>query len=274
MTCEQFRERLTAFSLGELEPNEAGAAREHVAHCSACASSALLDRQLTALVRASAVPAPAEVRDEIMAALRREASQAEAVHSETAPGDAAGEKAVRGGRRRGRRRHWLALGAAAGLAGALLAATVLIVPAPQRSSALAAAWGAYRSESVMLRSDATTQQRLAAVLGPAAQTPDLGSLGLHVRAAGSRMLADHLAAVTEYRDAGGRRVTLIRWKGALPEMAGASSEVEEGQPEAARWGRTGSIWWRAHGIVYCLIGGVDQHTLYEVTDKLQSREDW
>jgi anti-sigma factor RsiW len=276
MTCEQFRERLTAFSLGELEPNEVDAAREHVTHCSACASSALLDRQLTALVRASAVPAPAEVRAEIMAALRREAAQAEPVGS-----GATRERAVRGQRRRGRGqrrrgrgRHWLALGAAAGLAGALLAATVLIVPAPQRSSALAAAWSAYRSESVMLRQDATTQKRLAAVLGPAAQTPDLGSLGLHVRAAGSRMLADHLAAVTEYRDAAGRRVTLIRWKGSLPEMPGASGEPQEGQLEAARWDRTGSIWWHAHGIVYCLIGGVDQHTLYEVTEKLQSLEDW
>jgi anti-sigma factor RsiW len=269
MTCEQFRERLTAFSLGELEPDEAGAAREHVAHCSACASSALLDRQLTALVRASAVPAPAEVRAQVMAALRREASQAETVGSRVTR-----ERAVRSKRRRGRARHWLALGAAAGLAGAMLAATVLIVPAPQRSSALAAAWSAYRSESVMLRQDATIQKRLAAVLGPAAQTPDLGGLGLHVRAAGSRMLADHLAAVTEYRDAAGRRVTLIRWKGSLPEMPGASSEPQEGQLEAARWDRTGSIWWHAHGIVYCLIGGVDQHTLYEVTDRLQSLEYW
>src|SRR5919197_275512 len=56
MTCEDFRSRLTAFSLGELDPSEAEAAREHVGHCSACASATLLDRQLTALLL---VPAPA-----------------------------------------------------------------------------------------------------------------------------------------------------------------------------------------------------------------------
>jgi anti-sigma factor RsiW len=254
MTCEQFRERLTAFSLGELDPREAAAARQHVAHCSDCASSALLDRQLTALVRSSAVPTPPEVRGQIMAALRREA--------------------VGGAARRGRRRHWLALGAAAGLAGALLAAVVLVVPAPRQSSALEAAWRAYRGEPVMLRWDTSTQKRLTAVLGPAAQTPDLGSLGFHVRATGSLMLAGHLAAVTEYRDRASRRVTLMRWKGGLPPVAGPTGAAPEAQLEAARWDQTGSIWWHAHGIVYCLIGGVDQPTLYQMTDRLQGLEDW
>jgi hypothetical protein len=253
MTCEQFRERLTAFSLGELEPNEAVTAREHVSHCSDCASSALLDRQLTALVRSSAVYAPPEVRARVIAALRSEGGRVEA--------------------RRSRRRHWLSLGAAAGLAGALLAATILVVPAPQQSGTLAAAWSAYRSESQMLRWDLPTQQRLTAVLGPAAETPDLGAYGLHVQAVGSRTLADHLAAVTEYRDRSNRRVTLMRWKGGLPAMIGATGG-KEGQIEAARWNQTGSIWWRAHGIVYCLIGGVDQTTLYRVSDHLMSLNDW
>lgn len=254
MTCEQFRERLTAFSLGELDPHEAVAARQHVAHCSGCASSALLDRQLTALVRSSAVPTPPEVRSQIMAALRREAA--------------------RDADRRGRRRHWLALGAAAGLAGALLAAVVLVVPAPQRSSTLEAAWRTYRADSLTLRWDTSTQQRLTAVLGPAAQTPDLGSLGFHVKATGSRMLAGHLAAVTEYRDRAGQRITLMRWKGSLPPEAGPSGAAREGELEAARWDQTGSIWWHAHGIVYCLIGGVDQPTLYQVSDRLQGLEGW
>jgi anti-sigma factor (TIGR02949 family) len=253
MTCEQFRERLTAFSLGELEPHEAVTAREHVSHCSGCASSALLDRQLTALVRSSAVHAPPELRARVMAALRSQSSRAEA--------------------RRGRRRHWLSLGAAAGLAGALLAATILLVPAPQRSGTIEAAWAAYRTESLMLRWDRSTQQRLTAVLGRAAETPDLGNYGLHVQAAGSRTLADHLAAVTEYRDRSGRRVTLIRWKGSLPEMTGAT-DAREGQLQSARWNQTGSIWWRAHGIVYCLIGGVDQTTLNRVSDHLTSLQDW
>ncbi len=256
MTCETFRERLTAFSLGELEPHEALAAREHVAHCSACASSALLDRQLTALVRSSAVPTPPVARDQVMAALRRAAGAEQG--------------------RRGRRRHWLALGAAAGLAGALLAATILVVPVPQQSSALEAAWVAYRTEPVMLHWDASTERRLLAVLGPAAETPDLGHLGFHIEATGSRTLANHLAAVTEYRDEAGRRVTLIRWKGDLPETPetkGMSAVAGNAELEAARWNQVGSVWWRAHGVVYCLIGDVNQRMLDAATDYLRGLED-
>jgi anti-sigma factor RsiW len=257
MTCEQFRERLTAFSLGELETHEAVSAREHVSHCSECASSALMDRQLTALVRSSAVFTPPEVRAHIMDALREEAAGATSL-----------------GRRRGRRRHWLALGAAAGLTGALLAASILVVPAPRQDSALEAAWTAYRQEPLMLSWDTSTQRRLTAVLGPSADTPDLGTEGLHVRATGARMLAGHLAAVAEYRTSSGRRVTLIRFKGSLPPMSGAGAAPGAGQLEAARWDKIGSIWWQAHGVVYCLIGNVDQPTLYHITDRLRSLEDW
>ena len=57
MTCEDFQLRLTAFSLGELEQSELPAARDHIAACDRCASRVLLDRQLTALLRAAAVPA-------------------------------------------------------------------------------------------------------------------------------------------------------------------------------------------------------------------------
>ncbi len=253
MTCEQFQDRLTAFSLGELEPHEAVSAREHVARCSACASRALLDRQLTSLVRATAVPAPRAVRSGIMAALR---SQARAPD------------------RSERRRHWLSLAAAAGLAASVLAATLLLVPAPDRSSPLAAAWAAYRAEPVMARWDGSTRSRLAAVLGPAAQTPDLGDFGLRVQATGGRVLADHVAAVTEYRYSDARRVTLIRWKGDLPAVAGARPPTTESAVEAARWGPVGSIWWRTHGTVFCLIGDIDQRTLYQVTDHIQAAEGW
>jgi anti-sigma factor RsiW len=251
MTCEQFQDRLTAFSLGELEPQEAVAAREHVARCSACASRALLDRQLTSLVRSTAVATPQATRSRIMAALRAEAGT---------PGQ------------RDRRRHWLSLGAAAGLAAAVLAAAMLLVPAPARSSPLTAAWVAYRTQPLMTRWDGSTQGRLTAVLGPAADTPDLGAFGYRVEGAGGRMLAGHLAAVTEYRDTAGRRMTFIRWKGDLPEMASARGPAREPGVAAARWGPIGSIWWSSHGIVYCLIGGVDQQVLYRVTEHLQGAE--
>ena len=62
MTCDDFQLRLTAYGLGELEQDELQAARDHVAGCDDCASRALLDRQLTALLRGSAVPAPEETR--------------------------------------------------------------------------------------------------------------------------------------------------------------------------------------------------------------------
>jgi Putative zinc-finger len=248
MTCEQFQDRLTAFSLGELEPHEAVAAREHVARCSGCASRALLDRQLTALVRSTAVPTPDTVRARIMSALRAEA---------------------RGSGQRGRRRHWLSLGAAASLAAAILAAAMLLVPAPAPASPLTAAWTAYRTQPLMGHWDSSTQARLTAVLGPAAETPNLGHYGFRVVGGGGRMLAGHLAAVTEYRDMAGHRVTFIRWRGDLPQMANARGPGNEGV-DAARWGSIGSIWWSGHGIVYCLIGGVDQRLLYQVTEHLRS----
>ena len=249
MTCEQFQDRLTAFSLGELEPHEAVAAREHVARCSGCASRALLDRQLTSLVRSTAVPTPDTVRVRIMSALRDEA---------------------RGHGQRNRRRHWLSLGAAAGLAAAMLAAALLLVPAPAPASPLTAAWTAYRTQPLMTQWDSSTQARLTAVLGPAAETPNLTSFGYRVQGAGGRMLAGHVAAVTEYRDMAGHRMTLIRWKGDLPEMASARGPTSDPGVDAARWGSIGSIWWSSHGIVYCLIGGVQQQLLYRVTEHLQS----
>ncbi|HEX2372409.1 MAG TPA: hypothetical protein VHO93_00380, partial [Actinomycetota bacterium] len=70
MTCDDFQLRLTAFGLGELDQAEVPAARDHVAACDHCASRVLLDRQLTALLRASAVPAPEATRAAVLAAVR------------------------------------------------------------------------------------------------------------------------------------------------------------------------------------------------------------
>jgi anti-sigma factor RsiW len=249
MTCEEFRSRLTAFSLGELEAGEAEAAREHVGHCSACASAVLLDRQLTALLRSSAVPAPRALRNQVRAALRAEAAQRRAG---------------------GRRRHWLAFGSATGLAAAVIAAALLLVPAPARSSPLAAAWTAYRSEA-RIRWAAPTGQvasRLNAVLGPAARTPDLSAFGLHPHGWGARDLAGHLAAVAEYRSDSGRRVALIRWRGQLPRTIGAAAETGQ-DVETVTWGGTGSAWWRSDdGVVWCLIGSADRQTLERIAERL------
>jgi anti-sigma factor RsiW len=258
MTCEEFQVRLTALSLGELEPAEAAAAREHIAHCSECASGVLLDRQLTALLRASVVPAPEAVRDSILAALRAEASGS----AEDAP------QAV-GPARSSRRRHWLTLGLAALAAAAVLALAVLLVPAPDTGSPLAAAWRSYHRAPVAAGTAPGEEaaERLYAVLGPAASTPDLGGAGLRAIGWDTRTLAGHLAAAAEYRDGAGRRFMLMRWRGELPRMAHAP-DGDEDELEVYRWGRHASAWWQADGVVWCLIGTVDEATLYRVAERL------
>jgi anti-sigma factor RsiW len=249
MTCEELRERVTALSLGELAPEEAAAAREHVAQCGDCASAVLLDRQLTALLRASAVPAPAAVRGSVLAALRDEADAA---------------------RPSGRRRHWLALGIAALAAAAVLAIAVLLVPAPDSGSPLAAAWKSYHREPVAAGTQPgeQTADRLYAVLGAAARTPDLSDVGLRPIGWDARTLAGHLAVTAEYRDGAGRRFVVMRWRGELPRMARTPGEQGGEELEVYRWGRHASAWWQEDGVVWCVIGTVDQATLYRVAERL------
>jgi hypothetical protein len=253
MTCEELQARLTALSLGELEPAEAAAAREHVAGCSHCASSVLLDRQLTALLRASVVPAPEAVRRSVLAAVRAEAGRGEAA----------------GSPRRSRRRHWVALGLAALMAATVLAVTVLLVPAPDAGSPLAAAWKSYHRQPVAAGATPgeLAEDRLYAVLGPAAETPDLSEVGLRPIGWDARNLAGHLAVAAEYRDGQGRRFMLMRWRGELPRMATAPDGDDE-QLEIYRWGRHASAWWQTEGVVWCLIGTVDEPTLYRVAERL------
>jgi len=272
MTCDEFEARLTAFSLGELGPDEAGQAREHVTHCDACASSALRDRQLTALLRASVVEMPSAGRQAVLAAVRAEAAR---TSGQREPGRQAmhGWNGVRAAGQRvgGRRRHWLALSSAAGLAAAVLAAVLLAVPAPHAGSPLAAGWSAYRTESSMAwdRPSPRTTERLLAVLGAAARTPDLTRFGLVSQGWGARDLAGHLAAVAEYRDARGRRVTLLRWRGELPEATrGSPAEGYTRKLQTAQWGATSSVWFRSGEVVWCLIGRVDHRTLDTVAAHL------
>jgi hypothetical protein len=212
----------------------------------------LLDRQLTALLRASAVPAPEEARAEVLAAIRAEA----------------GRPLSSSSRRPARRRHWAALAAALLAAAAVVAAALLVVPAPDPGSPLAAAWSSYheRGEDGLGTPGQAEAERLFAVLGPASRTPDLAGFGLDRRGWEARDLAGHLAAVAEYRDAEGGRVTLMRWRGDLPEMAKGAKGG--GELAAYTWGRHTSFWWRADGVVWCLVGTIDQKRLYEIAEHL------
>ena len=269
MTCEDFQLRLTAFSLGELGQDELEAAREHVAACDHCASKVLLDRQLTALLRASAVPAPAETRSAILAAVRAEAGTAGDVpaRADTGPEAAGAGRPAASPRRPARRRHWAALAAALLAAASVLAVALLLVPAPDPGSPLSAAWSSYhaRGEDGLGSPTEAEAERLFAVLGPDSRTPDLAAFGLKQDGWEGRDLAGHLAAVAEYRDPDGGRVTLMRWRGDLPRMA---KGTQGGELAAYTWGRHTSYWWESDGVVWCLVGTIDKDRLYGIAEHL------
>src|SRR4029450_9201424 len=89
-----------------------------------------------------------------------------------------------------RRRHWFALAAALLAAAAVVAAALLVVPAPDP--------------------------------GPPPAPPPLAPFGPRKDGWAARGLAGPLAAVAEYRDGEGGRVTLMRWRGDLPPMPSGS----------------------------------------------------
>jgi Putative zinc-finger len=265
MTCEEFEAQLTAFSLGELEPDDAARARAHVSRCDSCAAVTLRDRQLVALLRASTVEMPPAGRAAVLAAVQAETATA------TEP-DRPPAHPPAGARRRDRgRRHWLALAAAAALALAVLVLAVALVPAPDRSSPIAAGWKLYRVQGAIAghQPSEQTARRLGAVLGDAARPPDLRGFGLRAVGWDGRVLAGHLASVAEYRDAAGRRVALMRWRGELPHPTKGSPEVEtyEGL-QTAQWGGTASAWFKAGHVVSCLVGTVPDETLVDVAHHL------
>ena len=102
-----------------------------------------MDRQLTALLRTSAVPAPEATRTAVLAAVRAEA------HEHTSRSAPLPERAGRPApspRRPARRRHWVALAAALVGAAAVVATSLLVVPAPDPGSPLSAAWSSYHHE--------------------------------------------------------------------------------------------------------------------------------
>jgi hypothetical protein len=261
MTCEEFRLQLTAFSLGELEPGERQRAHDHVAACDDCASRLLRDRQLTALVRTTAVAVPHDTRATVLAAVRAEATAG------AGAGTGAAATPLPPARRPGRRRHWVALAAASLAAAAVVAAALLVTPAPDPGSPLAAAWSSYHArgkDGLGTPSDAQAE-RLFAVLGPDSRPPDLRSDGLRPDGWEARDLAGHLASVAEYRDPKGGRLTVMRWRGELPAVARAPAGSGL---KAYRWGRHTSYWWRADGVVWCLVGTIDQDQLYKIAEHL------
>jgi hypothetical protein len=263
MTCEEFRLQLTAFSLGELDPEERQRAHDHVAACDDCASRLLRDRQLTAVVRATTVAVPTEARAAVLAAVRAEAGPGAKPAGQLRTAPVAPDQT----RRPLRRRHWVALAAALLAAAAVVAAALLVTPAPDPGSPLAAAWSSYHArgkDGLGTPSDAQAE-RLFAVLGPDSRPPDLRAYGLRPDGWEARDLAGHLASAAEYRDPEGKRLTVMRWRGELPAVARAPAGSGL---KAYRWGRHTSYWWRADGVVWCLVGTIDPDRLYKIAEGL------
>ena len=259
MTCEEFRGPLTAVTLGGRAPGERPRGPDPRTPRDDCASRLLRDRQLTALVRTTTVEVPQEARTAVLAAVRAEAGAGAKVAAAPAAADPA--------RRPPRRRHWIALAAALLAAAAVVAAALLVTPAPDPGSPLAAAWSSYHSRGAHglgSPSDAKAEQ-LFAVLGPDARPPDLRGYGLRPDGWEARDLAGHLASVAEYRDHEGGRLTVMRWRGELPAVARAPAGSGL---KAYRWGRHTSFWWRADGVVWCLVGTIDQDQLYKIAEHL------
>jgi len=267
MTCEEFRLQLTAFSLGELDPAERQRAHDHVTACDDCASRLLRDRQLTALVRTTTVRVPTETRAAVLAAVRAEAGAEAKAAARTPAALAAPARTQPPARRPVRRRHWVALAAALLAAAAVVAAALLVTPAPDPGSPLAAAWSSYhaRGEDGLGTPSDAQAERLFAVLGQDSRPPDLRGYGLRPDGWEARDLAGHLASVAEYRDPEGGRLTVMRWRGELPAVARAPAGSGL---KAYRWGRHSSYWWRADGVVWCLVGTIDPDQLYEIAEHL------
>jgi hypothetical protein len=161
----------------------------------------------------------------------------------------------------------VALAAAVLAAAAVVAAALLVVPAPDPGSPLAAAWSSYhaRGKDGLGTPTARQEERLLAVLGDDASPPDLAGYGLRQDGWEARDLAGHVASVAEYRDAGGGRLTLMRWRGELPAVARAPAGSGL---KAYRWGRHTSYWWRADGVVWCMVGTINPDRLYAIAEHL------
>ena len=225
MTCEDFRLRLTAFSLGELEQGERQRTRDHLAACDDCASRVLVDRQLTALLRASAVPAPSETRAAVLAAVRAEAGA---------------------GPRPACRRLPLAGRPLPGRPGAGTGSPWPPPCWPPPPWSPRPCWwcrpptraarcprpGARTTTGARTASAPRARPRPSGCSrssGRPRAPPTWPPSGSGKDGWEARDLAGHVAAVAEYRDAEGGRVTLMRWRGDLPRMAKGTEGGEAGR---------------------------------------------
>jgi anti-sigma factor RsiW len=248
MTCEEFGERLTAFSLAELPEDATAACRGHLDACTRCNNLVLRDLQLVSALRGSAVPAPVAVQQSVRIALGTE--------------------------HRRRRRRLLGRGAGAAAAAALAGVLALVgivtarspeTPRPDPAtattsgSAIAAAWDAYEA----------TALPLDRALPPGERTPDLRPLGLRIVAYGTLTLAGEPATAVEYRESGTTRLTIFRWRGKLRRTLEGYPSTPRKEMHSTRWGPTQSAWWDEDGWVWCVVGNLPQRTFPAALDRIR-----
>lgn len=248
MTCEEFTQALTAFSLNELDPPQAEACRVHLAGCARCTNLALRDHQLVSRLRAAAVPAPATVHHAVAVALRQETRTHE-------------------------RRRRPVRAAAAGLAAAAAAMLAILAlgPDPRTDEAqtpLAAAWVAYEAGELPLDPGVEVPASLLTM-----PLPDLAEFGLYPVHSGSLRLAGRPALATEYMDGQGKHFTVFRWVGKLPDPAQGNPAADPPNVITSTWDGTTSSWWESDGVVFCAVGDLPRARLDLAVDHLRKRVD-
>jgi anti-sigma factor RsiW len=245
MTCEEFTQALTAFSLNELDPPQAAAARAHLAGCPRCTNLALRDHQLVSRLRAAAVPAPATVHHAVAVALRKETREFE---------------------RRRRRPFRAVVGGLAASAAVLLVFATLAFDArrDEPQTPLAAAWGAYSDGD--LRFDPGVDVPASLLTLP---LPDLGKFGLLKVHDGSLRLAGEAALATEYRGPGGAHFTVFRWEGQLPNLTQGNPGGDPPSVITSSWEGTTSSWWNYEGVVFCAVGNLPRPELDAAVDHIR-----
>jgi len=246
MTCEEFAQALTAFSLNELDPPRAAACRAHLAGCAACTNLSLRDHQLVSRLRAAAVPAPATVHHAVAVALRQETREHE--------------------RRRGRPLR-VAIASAAAAAAVLLVFATLTLDSRREEpqTPLAAAWRAYRDGDLPL--DPSVEVPAALLTLP---MPDFGKFGLRKVHDGSLRLAGQPALATEYRGSGGEHFTVFRWQGKLPNLTQRNPGADPPSVITSSWNGTTSSWWNYDGVVFCAVGDLPRTELDAAVDHIRS----
>jgi mycothiol system anti-sigma-R factor len=255
MACEEYRDQIYLLQRGELEPAAAGSMQAHLETCEPCRAAYDAEAGLTArLARATRHRAPAGLRDRVAAALRAEAAEQPS--------------------RRLAAWRWRPLvPAAAGAAVAVLLAVPLTwwlvarPPAPILVLAREVAQEHGRGESTAAweRSPETPEAALAYLstwMDVAFPKPPVAGGDLTLVGARPTFLFERKAVAFVYRDAGGRLVTLLVFRGAdvqLPERG--RIQVDKFKPYFGSADGYTLCVWKQKDVGFSMVGKLSQEEL-------------